>query len=236
MPSIHASQSFIKLLSNHLKILHYVAQARDWLGGTRLIVRGSRHSVSVHQSRLIRTNIKIEGKNNTLEIQEGTRLIDSVILIQGSGHHVQIGRNCILNRMTLVLESSDCQVRIGSLTTSSSVYIYIGEPHLSLRIGDDCMISHRVEIMCSDSHSLNDAATGDRLNYPANVDIGDHVWLGAESAILKGAIIGDHSTIGFRSVVTNQIQPHSLAVGIPARIIRTGVTWTRDLTFQLLYH
>ena len=233
MPNTCTPQPFTKLLSLHLKLIHHLARTWDWFGGTRVIVKGSRHAACIHQSRLIRTNITIEGENNTLEIQQGTRLIDSVIVIKGTGHHVQIGRNCILNRMTLVLQSSGCQVRIGSLSTSASVNIDLGEPDLSLRIGDDCMISHRVEIMCGDAHSLDDAATGERLNDPANVDIGDHVWLAAESAILKGAIIGDHSTIGFRSVVTTQIPPHSLAVGIPARIIRTGVTWTRDLPWQM---
>jgi acetyltransferase-like isoleucine patch superfamily enzyme len=233
MPNTLTPQPFRKLPSWRLNVLHHVARTIDWLGGSRVILKGSRHAASVHQSRLIRTNITIEGENNTLEIQQGTRLINSVIVIEGTGHHVQIGRNCILNRMTLVLQSTDCRVKIGSFTTSASVNIDIGEPNLSLRIGDDCMISHRVEIMCGDAHSLDDVATGERLNYPDNVEIGDHVWLAAESAILKGAIIGDHSTIGFRSVVTNQIPPNSLAVGIPARMIRTGVTWSRDLPWQI---
>jgi acetyltransferase-like isoleucine patch superfamily enzyme len=64
------------------------------------------------------------------------------------------------------------------------------------------------------------------------VVIGDHVWLAAESAVLKGASVGDHSTVGFRSVVTSGIPAHSLAVGIPARVIRSGVTWSRDLAWQ----
>lgn len=233
MPNTCNPQLFTKPLSWRSKILHRLARTRDWFGGTRVIVKGSRHAASVHQSRLIRTSITMEGENNSLEIQQGTRLIDSVIVIKGTGHHVQIGQNCILNRMTLVLQSSGCRVKIGSFTTSASVNIDLGEPNLSLRIGDDCMISCRVEIMCGDAHSLVDAATGERLNCPANVEIGDHVWLAAESAILKGAIVGDHSTIGFRSVVTNQIPPNSLAVGIPARMIRTGVTWIRDLPWQI---
>ena len=233
MPNTRTSHTFRKLPSWKFKTLHHLARTSDWFAGSRVILKGSRHVARVHQSRLIRTTITIEGENNTLEIQEGTRLIDSVIVIKGTGHHVEIGRNCILNRMTLVLQSTGCGVKIGSLTTSASVNIDLGEPNLSLRIGDDCMISHRVEIMCGDAHSLDDVATGERLNYPDNVEIGDHVWLAAESAILKGAIIGDHSTIGFRSVVTNQIPSNSLAVGIPARMIRTGVTWTRDLPWQI---
>ena len=215
------------------KFLHSLARTRDWFGGSKVIVRGSSHTVNVHQSRLIRTSIQIDGESNTLEIEPGTRLVDSVILIRGRGHHVQIGRNCLLSRMSLALLSSECRVKIGKLTTSASVNIALSEPGLSLRIGDDCMFSYRVEIICGDAHSLDDAVTGDRLNPTKNtVVIGNHVWLGAESAILKGGSVGDNSTIGFRSVVTGQIPPHSVAVGIPARVIRSGVTWTRDLPWQ----
>ena len=112
--------------------------------------------------------------------------------------------------------------------------IYLGESALHLRVGTDCMISHRVEILCGDSHSLDDLFTSIRLNQAKNVVIGDHVWLGAESAVLKDSNVGDHSTIGFRSVATSQIPSYSLAAGIPARVIRSGVTWTRDLPWQKL--
>ena len=231
MPSISAH----RLRSNFFpKVLHHLARFNDWIHGSRLNVKGYGHLLKVHQARLIRSKINVSGENNTLVIDSGTRLIDSVIDISGSGHVVRIGCNCILGRMTLVLQSSSCIVGIGSCTTSASVSIYLGEPALSLRVGRDCMISHRVEILCGDSHSLDDLATGVRLNPAKNIVIGDHVWLGAESAVLKGSSIGDHSTIGFRSVVTNQIPSHSLAAGIPARVIRSGVTWTRDLPWQNL--
>ena len=217
--------------STFLNLLTWIS---DWFGGSRVIVRGVRLTANVRQSRLIRTKVLIDGENNILEIEPGSRLVDSNIVIKGKGHHVHIGRFCFLNRMTLVLQSSECRVKIGNHTTSSSVNIDIGEPMLSLQIGNDCMLSHRVEIMCGDSHSLLDVDTGHRLNPPKDVQIGDHVWLAADSAVLKGASVGDNSIIGFRSVVTSPISSYSLAVGVPARVIREGVTWTRDLPWQSL--
>ncbi|MCB8875266.1 acetyltransferase [Acidisoma silvae] len=53
----------------------------------------------------------------------------------------------------------------------------------------------------------------------------DGVWLGEEVAVMKGAVIGAGSAVGFRSVVTTTIPPNSLAVGIPARVIRDRITW-----------
>jgi acetyltransferase-like isoleucine patch superfamily enzyme len=96
------------------------------------------------------------------------------------------------------------------------------------------MISHRVEIMCGDSHSLVDLKSGSRLNHAADISIGNHVWLAADSAILKGSNVGHHSAIGYRAVVTGTIPAHSVAVGIPASPIRTGISWTREVPWQLL--
>ena len=51
--------------------------------------------------------------------------------------------------------------------------------------------------------------------------IGDHVWIGERVLVLKGVSIGSNSIIGSGSVVTKSIPPFSLAVGNPARVIKT---------------
>ena len=218
----------------NLQVIHRLAWLKDWIGGSRIKVSGSANRVNLDNVRLVRSRVCVDGFNNHLAIEPDTRLIDSHISVRGNGHRIKIGPNCILGGLTLVLQSSDCAVEIGEGTTSGSANIDLGEPNVRLTIGRDCMISHRVEIMCGDGHSLDDAVTGERLNHPRDIVIGDHVWLAAESAILKGASVGDHSTVGFRSVVTSAIPAHSVAIGIPARVIRFGVTWTRELPWQSL--
>jgi serine O-acetyltransferase len=50
--------------------------------------------------------------------------------------------------------------------------------------------------------------------------IGNRVDIGCGACILGGVTVGDDCTIGANAVVTTDIPPHSMAVGIPARIIR----------------
>ncbi len=54
----------------------------------------------------------------------------------------------------------------------------------------------------------------------APITIGDYVWLGARSIILKGVTIGDHSVVAAGSVVTRDVPPYTLVAGSPARVIR----------------
>ena len=78
-------------------------------------------------------------------------------------------------------------------------------------------------------HSIVDVASGARVNPPRDVIIGEHVWIGQRSMILKGSHIEAGSIVGAGSIVTGHVPPNSLAVGNPARVIRSGVTWNHKL-------
>jgi acetyltransferase-like isoleucine patch superfamily enzyme len=97
-----------------------------------------------------------------------------------------------------------------------------------MTIGPDCMLSWGITLHNYDHHTIFDMATGDELNPPADLRIGRHVWLGQDVMSTGGATVGDGCIIGARSVITRDIEPHSLAVGAPAKAIRSGVSWTRQ--------
>ncbi len=54
-----------------------------------------------------------------------------------------------------------------------------------------------------------------------SVTIGEECWIGGHSTICPGVTIGDRAVIGAGSVVTKDIPADSLAVGNPAKVIRT---------------
>ena len=53
-----------------------------------------------------------------------------------------------------------------------------------------------------------------------DIAIGDDVWLGARVFVAAGVTIGDGCVVSAGSVVTKSLPPGSVAVGIPARIVR----------------
>lgn len=55
---------------------------------------------------------------------------------------------------------------------------------------------------------------------PLPIKIGNDVWIGVESMILDGVTVGDGAVVGARSVVTKDVPPYAVVVGIPAKIIK----------------
>ena len=101
---------------------------------------------------------------------------------------------------------------------------------MMIEIGEDCMISNNIIIRTSDSHPLY-SKEGIRFNPARSVKVRNHVWIAPQSTILKGAVIGNNVIVGSKSLVTKTIMDDCLCAGIPAKIIKENVKWTRDALF-----
>ena len=112
-------------------------------------------------------------------------------------------------------------------------YDFIGD---KLIIGKFCQIAAGVEfVMNGANHQMNAVSTfpfytleGWEMKPPAASDmpfkgdtvIGNDVWIGQNATILPGVHIGDGAIVGADSVVASDIEPYSIVVGNPAKLIR----------------
>lgn len=62
---------------------------------------------------------------------------------------------------------------------------------------------------------------GERMDNMAPITIGNNVYIGMGAYIMPGVSIGDNTIIGACAVVTHDIPSNSVAVGIPAKVIKT---------------
>jgi len=95
-----------------------------------------------------------------------------------------------------------------------------------VEIGRYSLLSNCVELM-SGNHVYKDPATPIRFQgrETGKISIGEDVWLGAYVIVLPGVTIGKGSVIGAGAVVTKDIPPYSVAIGVPARIVKKRESW-----------
>lgn len=110
------------------------------------------------------------------------------------------------------------QIRVGKRFFANFHFTVLDEAPVT--IGDDCFIGPNVSIYTA-CHSTDPVERNSRREWAEPVTIGDNVWLGGGVTILPGVTIGDNVTVGAGSVVTRDIPGGSIAVGNPARVIRT---------------
>jgi maltose O-acetyltransferase len=89
-----------------------------------------------------------------------------------------------------------------------------------ITIGADCQIGPNVQLL-TPTHPIDPQRRRDKLEAAEPIVIGDNVWLGGGVIVCPGVTIGDNSVIGAGSVVTRDIPANVVAVGSPARVVRS---------------
>ena len=91
----------------------------------------------------------------------------------------------------------------------------------NIDIGDDVSIAHNVSIL-SFEHDMDSFSTPikDAPCIPKRIKIENNVWIGVGVRVLGGVKIGTGAVLGANAVVTRNIPPKAIAVGVPARVIK----------------
>ncbi len=84
-------------------------------------------------------------------------------------------------------------------------------------IGDDCLIGHNCTI-CTVNHSKESQRRGDMTCHP--VKIGNKVWIGATVTLFAGVTGGDGAIVVAGAVVNENVDPHTIVGGVPAKFIK----------------
>jgi acetyltransferase-like isoleucine patch superfamily enzyme len=133
---------------------------------------------------------------------------------------LQIGPGTLLEPDVWITAPGDARVRIGE-GTFLNLGVMVAAQGL-VEIGDHCMLANGCFVSDA-AHRYDDPEkpiTWQGFESKGPTRIGDNCWLGANVVVTSGVSIGERCVIGAKSVVTHDIEPLSIAAGLPARVIR----------------
>ncbi|NUN63512.1 acyltransferase [Pseudanabaena biceps] len=112
----------------------------------------------------------------------------------------------------------------GNIYISENVFIgpySVIYGHGGVKIGKDSLVAMHCRILSS-NHTIPESNIRIRSqpDILLPVNIGEDVWLGAGVTVLGGVNIGDGCIVGAGAVVTSDLPPYAIAVGVPAKVIR----------------
>lgn len=164
-------------------------------------------------------------KNSRLVIKDGILYFgrsygckkDSILRMQENSLFSISGKNCIEYGADILIKKN------GQVILGRDNYFNCGlflRCHEKITVEENCYFGPKVELHDCDGHMINGV-----LN-KAPIKIESKVWLCSNVEVLNGVNIGEGAVIGARALVMSDVDGSCLAVGIPAKVVKTGIEWT----------
>lgn len=190
-------------------------QIRGWI--YRLIIS------KISSTAYIQNNVDLFG-TNCIELGDNVYIFKGA-RIDARGHtknRLTLSNGVAIERNVEIGCLENTRIHIGAKTFIGP-NVCIGGPG-DITIGNQCMIAAHTGIIAN-NHIFSDIVVPirDQGVTRKGITIEDDCWLGHGVTVIDGVTIGRGSVIGAGAVVTRDIPPYSVAVGIPARVIKSRV-------------
>ena len=152
-------------------------------------------------------------------------IIDDGAVIDAKGysnHGITIGDNVYIGRNTIVY-CKNGDISLGNrVNISSNCEVFSSN---SLSIADDTVIGAYSYLLSGGEYDYTDTehpfSEQSGMVTQGPLTVGRNCWLGARVTVLDAASIGDRCVLGAGAVVTRPLPSNSLAVGVPAKVVKT---------------
>lgn len=159
-----------------------------------------------------------EGKVGIFDKKLKTVLdINGTVIFNGT---TRIGHGCSLSvGAGSLLEFGD----MFKITAKSAI---VSTDGCNITFGKRCLLSWDVLVMNTDFHPIYNQADNVLINKAEDVWIGDDVWFGCRTTVLKGVTITSNAILAANTCVTKSLDAeYSIYAGLPAKNVKKGVTW-----------
>lgn len=159
---------------------------------------------------VIGRNVNINGRR--IKIDKGCHIMDNSSILG----NVTLGKNVFVHENILIRSFGE-RISIGENTTINRNTNILSK----VSIGCNCSIAPNVVIVGANHvFSDNSRTIKEQGSTCRGIIIEDDVWIAANVTVCDGVKIGKGAVIGAGSVVVNDIPPFTVAVGVPAKVIK----------------
>lgn len=183
---------------------------------------------------------KVLMKANKVQYGADLKLKGMPVIFNKKGAKLKIGTDVSINssflsnlvglysRTIIVTRAPGAVIEIGNHVGISGATIYARK---GIYIGDDTSIGGNVKILDNDFHPIDSEkrlqqmyseSPGEMVDLiPAKeIHIGRNCFIGCNSIILKGTVLGDNCVVGAGAVVSGKFEDNCVIAGNPARMIK----------------
>ena len=143
----------------------------------------------------------------------------------------QVSGTLVIKGKVSIGRGTKISIGEGAMLTLGPRFIITGNSEIicqkKITFSADCLLSWNILIMDTDFHKIFNE-NEEEINVPKPIKIGNHVWIGCRSTILKGVSIANNSVISANSTITRNIIEENCVIGGHGRnveIIKKGIKW-----------
>lgn len=192
---------------------------------------------AMHLPIVVRYNTKILGVNGSASILGGDRIrigfgqiseFDkkyerSIIRFNGK---LVVNTPCWFGQGCRINSESNSSLKIGRNFVNTANLIISNKGNIT--IGNDCLVSWNTWISDTDFHKVVNMNTGESSIPNGEIHIGDKVWIGANSTVMKDSVIPNGCILGAGSLINKPFtEDNCLLAGVPAIVRKKNVSWNK---------
>lgn len=186
---------------------------------------------------LVKYNTRILGLSGSVRISGGGRLLigfgqisefdtareRSIIKFNGE---IFIESPCWFGVGCRIISERKGRLDIGKNFENTAKLTISNRGHIV--IGQDCLVSWNTWICDTDFHKISDSDSGYNSDPNGYTSIGNHVWIGANSSVIKNASVPSGCIIATGSIVSKKFSEQScLLAGVPAVQKKSNIVWNK---------
>ena len=158
----------------------------------------------------IQSNVDILNAKNIFIGNDIKILRYTILNLKNKNSWLKLNHSVCLDRgVDIRAGGENCNIEIGQKSYLGPNVCIAGPG--DIKIGSRCLIASMVGIYANQHHHVGTSRKG--------IVIEDKCWLGSGAKVMDGVTIGYGSVIGAGAVVTRDIPPYSIAVGVPAKVL-----------------